>query len=80
MSNRRKKSSAGPTPQLKRFVVRFQDWTAYRLEVLARDEEHALEIAQAKCTGELWEATAIDGGQENWEAFPLPLDTGRGAP
>jgi hypothetical protein len=57
---------------LKRFVVRFQDWTSYRLEVDARDADHAIELAQNMSTGDLWEAEAIDGGQEHWEAFPMP--------
>jgi hypothetical protein len=55
---------------LKPFTVRFDDWTIFRLEVMAEDEEHAITIAQSKCTGDLWEAEAIDGGQEGWQAFP----------
>lgn len=57
-------------PKMRHFTVRFYDWTVYRLEVEATSTAHAIEVAQAKSTGELWEATAIDGGQENWEAFP----------
>lgn len=59
---------------LKPFIVRFDDWTAYRLTVLARDEQHAVELAQAMATAELWEAEVIDGGQEHFEAFPAPHD------
>lgn len=69
-------ASAAPngaaTAPLKRYIVRFQDWTAYRLEVMAASEEHAVAIAQSKCTGDLWEADIIDGGQEGFEAFPAP--------
>jgi len=59
------------TSQSRRYVVRFQDWTAYRLVVDAESPEDAIELAQALSTIDLWEAEAIDGGQENWEAFPL---------
>lgn len=55
----------------RRFVVTFTDWTAYRLEIDADRAEQAIELAQAKSTGDLWEAEARDGGQENWEAVPL---------
>jgi hypothetical protein len=64
-------------PKTRRYVVRFQDWTAYRLEVEAESEEHAIELAQALSTGDLWEAEAIDGGQEFWEAFPVPVTAKR---
>ena len=67
------------TPRLQRFVVRFQDWTAYRLEIEAETADQAIELAQQLSTGELWEAEAIDGGQEAWEAFALHADKGRGA-
>jgi hypothetical protein len=68
-----------PRQPLKRFVVRFQDWTSYRLEVDARDADHAIALAQGMSTGDLWEAEAIDGGQEHWEAFPM-AEPGAGAP
>lgn len=56
-----------------RYVVTFTDWTAYRLEIVAESADQAIELAQEKSTGELWElAEARDGGQENWEAVELP--------
>ncbi len=63
-----------------RYVVRFQDWTAYRLEIEAESAADAIELAQALSTGDLWEAEAIDGGQEGWEAFPVPDGGKKGAP
>ena len=60
------------TAPLKRYIVRFQDWTAYRLEVMAANEADAVAKAQDMCTGDLWEADIIDGGQEGFEAFPAP--------
>lgn len=66
--------------KLQRFVVRFQDWTAYRLEIEAESADHAIERAQQLSTTELWKAEAIDGSQEGWEAFQLPDDAPRGAP
>lgn len=65
---------------LKRYIVRFQDWTAYRLEVMAATEAEAVAIAQDKCTGDLWEADIIDGGQEGFEAFPAPAARKGGVP
>lgn len=69
----------GAATALKPFVVRFQDWTPYRLTVMASSETQAIEIAQAKSTGDLWEADIIDGGQEHWEAFPAPAAQEGGA-
>ena len=68
------------TSNLRRYVVRFNDWTAYRLEIEAESPDQAIELAQQLSTGELWEAEAIDGGQEGWEAFPLSGHDQRGAP
>lgn len=57
----------------RRYVVTFTDWTAYRLEIEAESADQAIERAQDKSTGDLWElAEARDGGQENWEAVELP--------
>lgn len=66
-------------PRLKPYVVRFDDWTAYRLTVMAHDASHALELAQAMSTDELWQADVLDGGQEHWEAFPAPEPRSRSA-
>lgn len=66
-----------------RFVVTFQDWTAFRLVIEADSAEDAIEQAQARSTGDLWElAEAVDGGQEHWDAFPEPVcdDRKAGAP
>jgi hypothetical protein len=57
-----------------RFVVTFTDWTAYRLEIEAESADQAIELAQAMSTGDLWEAEARAGGQEDWEAFPVPTE------
>jgi hypothetical protein len=60
-------------PKLRRYVVTFTDWTAFRLEIEAESADQAIELAQEKSTGDLWElAEARDGGQENWDAFELP--------
>jgi hypothetical protein len=67
-------------PALLPFIVRFDDWTIYQLEVMAESEQHAIELAQAMSTGDLWEAEAIDGGQEGWEAFPTARAAEGGAP
>ena len=66
--------------QFRPFVVRFDDWTAYRMQINAYDEQDAVTRAQAMSTGALWEAEAIDGGQEGWEAFPLAKGSRRGSP
>ena len=63
------------------YVVTFTDWTAFRLEIEAETAEQAIELAQEKSTGDLWElAEARDGGQENWDAFELPEDRKGGVP
>ena len=61
-------------PAIQRFVVTFTDWTAYRLEIEAESADQAIELAQAMSTGDLWEAEARNGGQENWDAFPVPTE------
>lgn len=58
--------------KLQPFIVRFDDWTAFKLKVMAKSADHALAIAQAMSTDELWQADVLDGGQEHWEAFPAP--------
>jgi hypothetical protein len=65
-------------PAIQRFVVTFTDWTAYRLEIEAESADQAIELAQAMSTGDLWEAEARDGGQENWDAFPVPTEPSPG--
>ena len=66
---------------LRRFVVTFTDWTAFRLEIEAESSDQAIELAHEKSTGELWElAEARDGGQENWDALEVPGVRKDGAP
>ena len=61
------------TRKIHRYVVTFTDWTAFRLEIEAESPEQAIELAQDKSTGDLWELSeARDGGQENWDAVELP--------
>jgi hypothetical protein len=66
--------------QLRPFIVRFDDWTAYRIEIMAENEDQAIELAQQLCTDDPSQAEAIDGGQEHWEAFPAARAGKAGAP
>ena len=65
----------------KPFIVRFDDWTIFQLEVMAESEDDAIALAQTMSTDELWTlAEALDGGQEGWEAFPAARATKGGEP
>jgi hypothetical protein len=60
----------------RRFIVTFTDWTAYRLEVEATSAEEAIDLAQEMSTGDLWEGEPCGGGQDGWDAFPMPAARG----
>lgn len=79
-ANAAPKGAAPAAEGLKPFIVRFDDWTAYKLTVLAASEDDAIERAREMCTADLWKADVIDGGQEGWEAFPAPEQKGGRAP
>ena len=57
-------------PKLSRFTVQFTDYTIYRIVVDARSVQEAIEMVQAMPAGDLWECNVIDGGQEDFKAYP----------
>jgi hypothetical protein len=63
-----------------RWAVTVIDWTKYRLVVEAPTAAHAIEQAQQLSTGEIWEAEAIGGGQDDWYAVPLNVEVDGGVP
>ncbi len=66
-----------PRRRLRKYVVRFTDWTAYRLDIEARNAEEAVEIAKLQSC-DIFNAFPIDGGQEGFEAIPAKRYYARG--
>ena len=57
------------TRSRKKYVVRFVECTAYRLDVEAHSPAEAVAIVQAKPTADLWEADEIGTGLSCFEVL-----------